>query len=330
MRVSIITPSYQQAGFLEDTIRSVSSQSHSDTEHIVVDGGSTDGSRELIERYSDRLAWWVSEEDGGQSDAINKGLARATGEVFNWLNSDDLLVEGALSHVNEIFERNPAIVACCGGLIHRSGAEDVIFESITNASDPTNFFIDHVVSQPATFLRTAAVKEIGGVEEKLHYVMDYELWLQLMFLHGPEKVAQTERPLAIFRLHGDSKTTTQQPAFVAEMASVLFGVCKTTDNHDLADILGIGYRMNDNLRPMIGAGAQFQDLVRQMVFHFILKWNGSIATREQFRMMRAAINAYSRRPVALKPEMDKRRQKLERELRVPDWTMFRIKRKLLK
>ena len=95
-RITIITPSYQQAGFLEECIRSIHDQGYPDLEHIIVDGGSTDGSREIIERYADKLAWWCCEKDKGQSDAINKGLARATGQVFGWLNSDDLLLPGSL------------------------------------------------------------------------------------------------------------------------------------------------------------------------------------------------------------------------------------------
>ena len=106
-RITLITPSYQQAEYLEECLASVQAQAYPDLEHIVVDGGSTDGSRAIIERYADRLAWWCSEKDGGQSDAINKGLGHATGQVFGWLNSDDLLLPGALLRVGEAFAADP-------------------------------------------------------------------------------------------------------------------------------------------------------------------------------------------------------------------------------
>ena len=102
MRITIVTPSFQQAAFLPECLRSVAAQDHPDVEHIVVDGGSTDGSRALIEAHGEHLAWWCCEADQGQSDALNKGLSHATGEVFSWLNSDDLLLPGTLQEVAPI------------------------------------------------------------------------------------------------------------------------------------------------------------------------------------------------------------------------------------
>ncbi len=105
--VSIITPSYNQVQYLEDTIQSVIQQDYPNIEYIVVDGGSTDGSLEVIERYKNKLAWWVSEPDQGQADAINKGFRKASGEIIAWLNSDDLYLPGAISSAVELFQENP-------------------------------------------------------------------------------------------------------------------------------------------------------------------------------------------------------------------------------
>ncbi|HZD55353.1 MAG TPA: glycosyltransferase family 2 protein [Anaerolineales bacterium] len=107
--VSIVTPSYNQVGFLEEAIHSVLSQDYPRLEYIIVDGGSTDGSLGIIRRYADQLAWWVSEPDQGQTDAINKGFAHARGEIFAWLNSDDAYLPGAISEAMEFLQANAKV-----------------------------------------------------------------------------------------------------------------------------------------------------------------------------------------------------------------------------
>src|SRR5919201_5669401 len=116
--VSIVTPSYNQAEFLEETIRSVLDQDYEPIEYAVVDGGSTDGSDEIIRRYEDRLAWWTSEPDGGQPQGLNKGFARSTGELMGFLNSDDTLLPGAVSRLLGELERNPRALAAYGDAVY--------------------------------------------------------------------------------------------------------------------------------------------------------------------------------------------------------------------
>jgi glycosyltransferase involved in cell wall biosynthesis len=329
MRISIVTPSFQQVDFLEETILSVSDQTHDDVEHIVVDGGSADGSAQIISRYKDRLAWSVCEKDRGQSHAINKGLDHVTGHVFNWINSDDLLTPDALTKVHREFEDNPDLLALCGQLIHRSASGDMLFDKMTDSSEPTNYFVDHIISQPATFLRASAVKAVGGVDENLRYVMDYELWLQLLFRFGTDSIKQCNRPLAVFRLHEDSKTTTAHAGFLQEIASILHGLCTSSGNEGLGEALATGYEVVPGLRGIPDVGAGHHELVRRMVLHFIFKWNGSIGTKNQFRMVRIALEEYGHSPVELKPELIGRIYRLREDLNVANWNLFRVKRKLL-
>src|ERR1043166_2179963 len=115
LKISVVTPSYNQAKYLETTLRSVLEQDYPHLEHIVMDGGSTDGSQEILERYSSRLAYWRSAKDGGQADAIAEGFKHATGDIFCWLNSDDVFLPGALRAVAEFFTAHPDAETVCGG-----------------------------------------------------------------------------------------------------------------------------------------------------------------------------------------------------------------------
>ena len=204
-RISIITPSFQQAAFLPECLSSVRSQGYADLEHIVVDGGSTDGSKDIL-AADGGLSWWCSEADRGQSHAINKGLQHATGPVFAWLNSDDLLLPDALRKVGEAFANDPKLMAFGGvRLLQEQNGERKPLP-LDDAADRTSLFTDPKINQQSTFYRMDAVKAIGGVEEKLHYTMDLELWWQLLFAHGTEHLRFEPVDLAVFRMHAASKT----------------------------------------------------------------------------------------------------------------------------
>jgi glycosyltransferase involved in cell wall biosynthesis len=183
-RLSIITPSFNQAQFLEATLRSVLDQGYPDLEYIVIDGGSTDGSVEIIQRYADRLAYWVSEPDRGQAHAINKGFERATGEVLTWLNSDDLLWPGALALAGEIFSRWPEIMWLSGIGTNLNAAGQVI-----EVRPPAGYFRSLIragwyhgrglgfIRQEGTFWRRVLWERAGRrVDEARYWTMDYELW----------------------------------------------------------------------------------------------------------------------------------------------------------
>jgi glycosyltransferase involved in cell wall biosynthesis len=180
--ISVVTPSYNHAAFLEATLRSVLEQDYPSIEYIVVDGGSADGSVEILERYADRLSWWVSEPDGGQSEAINKGLRRATGDVVCWLNSDDRLLPGALRTVGEAMAEDPGCTAVVGGVRY-------LWEQHGRAEDRPGHYAGHRrllqfwrgydLHQPGIFWRRSVHDEIGYLDESLHLTMDFDLWVRI-------------------------------------------------------------------------------------------------------------------------------------------------------
>lgn len=220
LRISIITPSFNQGPFLEATIRSVLDQEYPDLEYIIVDGGSADESVSIIGRHASRLAWWVSEKDGGQSDAINKGLQRATGDVMAWLNSDDVYCPGALRRVADFFLAHPECDAVVGDLeiISRHGVKLDLKKAVP-VTFRRNLYSGCAVPQPATFFTRRALQRTGLVDTSLHYQMDYEFFLRMQ----AKGVAfgLIREPLARFRLHGDSKTVAEyRHAFWRDFARI--------------------------------------------------------------------------------------------------------------
>jgi glycosyltransferase involved in cell wall biosynthesis len=203
--VSIVTPSYGQAQFLEETIRSVLEQDYEPIEYIVVDGGSTDGSVDVIRRHEDRLAWWVSEPDRGQAHAINKGFARARGEFLGWLNSDDTLLAGAISRLAGELERDAGLSVAYGDAVwldedsrqlgpQRARELDVRAMARSGSA--------HVL-QPASLWRREAWERAGPLDESLHYVFDTVFFLRMAALGRARHIAE---PLAGYRIHPASKT----------------------------------------------------------------------------------------------------------------------------
>lgn len=204
-RVTIITPSFNQGEFLEETIRSVLLQGYPNLEYIIMDGGSSDASVDIIRKYEPWLAHWESKPDRGQSHAINKGFERATGEIVAWLNSDDLYYPGAIAAAVEAFGRDPEasfVNSDCSIIDTASCVTGCI--DLPQRALPALIGDGNVIAQPTVFIRRSALLQVGPVREDLHMVMDYELWIRLLrvssarFLPGPR--------LAAFRMYPASKT----------------------------------------------------------------------------------------------------------------------------
>ena len=202
--VSIVTPSYNQDKFLEETICSVLGQDCPRLEYIIVDGGSTDGSKAIIQRYSDRLAWWVSEPDRGQTDAINKGFARARGEILAWLNSDDTYLPGAVSEAVAFLSSNPEIGMVYGDANLTDETGKVIGKFPARQTDYRRLMRGYVhVPQQSAFFRAHLWHQVGPLDPTFHDAMDYDLWVRLSQI---SPICYTPRLWANFRLHGSSKT----------------------------------------------------------------------------------------------------------------------------
>jgi glycosyltransferase involved in cell wall biosynthesis len=220
-RISIVTPSFNQGSFLEATIRSVICQEYPDLEYIIIDGGSTDGSVEIIQKYEKQLAWWVSEKDRGQTHAINKGFAKATGQIMAWLNSDDLYSPGALRRVAETFARHPTADMITGGWLSYTSSTGRIIpvRPCGIGIRPTPAIMlrrNAYFGQHSTFWRRELWDRVGPLNESLHFAMDHEFFLRCVLAGA--RVRLDSEMLAIFRQHASQKTG-QWDRYQAESAA---------------------------------------------------------------------------------------------------------------
>lgn len=212
-KISIVTPSYNQADFLEETIRSVLLQEYPNLEYIIIDGGSTDGSVEIIQKYSPWLTWWESEPDGGQSQAINKGFKRSTGEIMAWINSDDRYASGALFSVAKKFQQTkPLWVA---GLVDKIDSHGKVFQPGKRQEEKLeNWYVGALYLQPGIFWRRELWQRSGEIDESLQYSFDYDLLMR--FVQQQPFAAWIEAHLADFREHSASKTCKEALKFMPE------------------------------------------------------------------------------------------------------------------
>lgn len=221
-KISIVTPSYNQGKFIEETIRSIVLQNYPNLEYIIIDGGSSDETVEIIKKYEKWISYWVSEPDNGQSHAINKGLARCTGKIFNWLNSDDYYNPNALNIVGTSFFKTGCYSLI--GYVKNTDSEGLVYRTRVRSLEETIAFANLV--QPGTFFDLEPILKFGGVNEEAHYMMDGELWLKFLFTYGIEKIEKVNDVLVNFRLHPDSKTVSQNTSLNLEKIFLLNQLAK--------------------------------------------------------------------------------------------------------
>lgn len=224
-KISIIIPSYNQGQYLPETIRSIIAQGYPRYELIIIDGGSTDDTLDAILRYQSFITYWVSEPDRGQSHAIQKGLAQATGDIINWINSDDLVAPGALGHIAAVFDldKYDAVCGYCHYFINDISQLDLRDERMGLQPTLGETMLHRQINQPSTYFKATVFRALG-VDERFHYTMDLDLWYRYLLQAGQSRVLLTDTLLSYFRLHNSSKTMTSSPRFEAEAAQVFYNV----------------------------------------------------------------------------------------------------------
>ncbi len=228
--VSIITPSFNQAAYLEQTILSVLQQDHPRIEYIVIDGSSTDTSVDIIRKYESKLSYWVSEKDNGQAEAINKGFARATGEIIAWLNSDDYYLTGAVSSAVRIFEENPDVVLVYGNML-AVDEHGVTFNTL-NYKQLTldDLLCFQIIGQPAVFMRRSVLEDLK-LDSTFHFLLDHYLWIHIA---QRGKILHVDQTWAAARYHAEAKNRAKAAEFGREAFQILENV---KQDADLAPIL---------------------------------------------------------------------------------------------
>jgi glycosyltransferase involved in cell wall biosynthesis len=216
--VSIITPSFNQAQFLEQTITSVLEQDYHLIEYLVVDGNSTDGSQAIIKKYAKRITWWVSESDHGQAEAINKGLKRAKGKIVAWLNSDDYYLPGAITKAVAVFQNHPSFSIVYGDVLAVDADGSQINKLHYYQMDLINLMKFNIIGQPSVFIRREILNKIGFLDPSLQYLLDHQLWLRLA-QRAP--IQYLPEMLSAARFHSQSKNVAQASAFGEEAYRII-------------------------------------------------------------------------------------------------------------
>ncbi len=231
---SIVIPSFNQGQYIEETLCSLLDQKYPYLEIIVMDGGSTDNTVDIINKYNKHIKFWVSEKDSGQTDAINKGFKYCTGEWFNWLNSDDYLSKDSLWVLNDYISKQPDLNLIMGQFeyLYEDGKNELfkpkgIFPSVKNT------LRYGFIKQPTTFFKLDYVHQYFPLNVELKYCMDFELWYKVFVSDNNLNCLEINDLIATYRIHGNSKTFTSNEKFVNEHLFLLSSLAASTPNSSL-------------------------------------------------------------------------------------------------
>lgn len=232
-KISIVTPSFNQGDFLEETILSVLNQNYPNLEFIIIDGGSNDNSVSIIKKYESYLKYWVSEKDLGQANAINKGLSFCEGEIFNWLNSDDYLEPGALIKIAEAFSDSNVDIVTGKVRFFSTTFSEIIANENLSAKGLMCWSPGVKFAQPGAWMRLNLMMRCGGIDENYHYSFDWDLYIRYLYLYS--NIKKINELLVNFRLHDKSKTQTSNILFAEEERKIIEKIYFSSEYNALKD-----------------------------------------------------------------------------------------------
>lgn len=330
-KISIITPSFNQGQFIEETILSVIDQGYPNLEYIIVDGGSSDNTVEIIKKYEKYISYWVSEKDKGQSHAIHKGFSKASGDVFNWINSDDVLEKKSLDVVGKEFSDKNLLALC--GKTKTFDAKNVLLPPSIIHNEPLNLVLRKFnINQPSTFYNLHALREIGSVNQGLHFIMDHEWWFRFLLKYGVGQIKTIDDVLAGFRIHDTSKTITSESKFRDEYASLLYYLSEKIGFEKYLSILKEGNIIHNSLFANIGNLEMLTpEVLEEKILIFLLKKSYLIFSKEDYLYAKkvSAVANFNKLN-HLSPAEKKQLDLYFEAIKCNTWNSFRIQRKFKK
>ncbi|HRA98979.1 MAG TPA: glycosyltransferase family 2 protein [Ignavibacteria bacterium] len=289
-KITIITPSFNQGKFIEQTIRSVLLQNYPNLEYMIFDGGSTDGTVEILKKYDKWISFWESKKDKGQSDAINKGLEKSTGKIFNWINSDDYYNEDTFQTISEIYKSTETDLIVGNYRFfedENENNEKTIDFRLRESLEETIAFV--LINQPSSFFRLEVLKELGGLNLDLNFVMDQDIWKKYLYKYGQDRIKIIDSELTHFRVHSNSKTFMNE--FNNEYMNIYYSIAEQSGLEKQAsfikNIYGNGFR--DNYK-FIFELTDINILLSKKVINSLIYYKARIAfTNEDLEMFKKCI-----------------------------------------